>query len=963
MALATRRLPGIRIDVSPPASAETLPRMDVAVFVGFASTGPLHVPVVVESVAQYAAVFGPDAPLAWDESRGETVLAHLGPTVRAFFSNGGSRCWVIRVARSATSEAVRRRVDASALIGAKGIATTNTFSIPGVLSLPAGAGDIAAARAEAICEGSWSDGLRVSSALSVRSFSIDSYAPDASSPSMRFTFRTRIGLRASDLIDVSDTSDANRYAIVDGVRASSDPGGAYDVSATMCAAFERLVAVGSPVFVLAGDATVSGFPTPVRATLFPAPDAEMASRMHFESPVTSTLERGQWARWTDGADVVWLRMDEIAREAAFEGSPPEMSSTSILATVTGPAWRELGAAPPMGVGAIRQGHVLSLDLRVGSNDRDFRLSGVGLTPLHVAAWWNLSNDVALYAPSSSLGASRSTRVIAGDVPRFPLAPTMGDTERAWLPLGVEPVFGAALAPEPARFTALERDGLADFGGELFLDPELGNTPVQTLPELSDNIRFIRDDARPLLGIHAALSIGAGGLFNEASLLAIPDAVHLGWYPRPLADVHVPRPTPMDAPPQWRTHRGACVASDSTPLTGPDFGEFLDCDTRALKTPSLDGPDAPVAPGSYLLSWDDAEPGGEYVVLEATQDDFSDAREIYRGSDVQFVAFTEREGVYFYRVVVNVGDERSDGSNVIAVTVRTNDWLQRRPADADATLEGEWLAVHRAALRLAGASGELFVVLSMPRHFRTEQALRYAQRLRAVRQPPGEADAAALGFTEARSLSYGALYFPWLQASAGAAARTPRLVPADGVATGVLAARARQRGAWVAPANEPLKDVVALTPLIPQGDWQVLQDAQVNLLRSDPRGLFALSADTLSLEEDVRPINVRRLMTLLRRMALRKGSNYVFEPNGPTLRRAVQRSFGELLTDMFRRGAFAGATAAQSFRVVTDDTINSTYDNDQGRFFVELRVAPAVPMRFLSVRLTQSGERLTVIEEL
>jgi len=136
---------------------------------------------------------------------------------------------------------------------------------------------------------------------------------------------------------------------------------------------------------------------------------------------------------------------------------------------------------------------------------------------------------------------------------------------------------------------------------------------------------------------------------------------------------------------------------------------------------------------------------------------------------------------------------------------------------------------------------------------------------------------------------------------------------------VLAGRASRRGAWIAPANEPLKDVVALAPVVASTDRQALQDAQINRLRADPRGLMALSADTLALDADVelRPINVRRLMILLRRLALRRGTTYVFEPNGPTLRRAVQRSFNELLTDLFRRGAFAGATPEQSFRVVTD----------------------------------------------
>ena len=86
--LTTRRLPGIRFEAQPPALAESLPRMDVAVFVGFAASGPLNMPVAVEDAAQFAAVFGEDAPLVWDRQRGETVYAYLAPAVRAFFRNG-----------------------------------------------------------------------------------------------------------------------------------------------------------------------------------------------------------------------------------------------------------------------------------------------------------------------------------------------------------------------------------------------------------------------------------------------------------------------------------------------------------------------------------------------------------------------------------------------------------------------------------------------------------------------------------------------------------------------------------------------------------------------------------------------------------------------------------------------------------------------------------------------------------
>jgi phage tail sheath protein FI len=78
---------------------------------------------------------------------------------------------------------------------------------------------------------------------------------------------------------------------------------------------------------------------------------------------------------------------------------------------------------------------------------------------------------------------------------------------------------------------------------------------------------------------------------------------------------------------------------------------------------------------------------------------------------------------------------------------------------------------------------------------------------------------------------------------------------------------------------------------------------------------------------------------------------------------VQRGFEILLTDLFRRGAFAGAVAESSFRVVTDGTINTQRDADAARLLVELRVAPSLPMRFVGVLLAQSGARLTVSEEL
>src|SRR5947209_6709295 len=92
-----RRLPGFAFETVAPPVAETLPRMDIAVFVGFAASGPPHIPVAVEDAAQFREIFGDDLNLAFDVETQAPVAANLGPAVRSFFRNGGIRCWIIRV--------------------------------------------------------------------------------------------------------------------------------------------------------------------------------------------------------------------------------------------------------------------------------------------------------------------------------------------------------------------------------------------------------------------------------------------------------------------------------------------------------------------------------------------------------------------------------------------------------------------------------------------------------------------------------------------------------------------------------------------------------------------------------------------------------------------------------------------------------------------------------------------------
>lgn len=69
-----------------------MPRTDIAGFVGIAERGDVNTPTRIESPAQFTSTFGQALP-----------GAYLAGAVEAFFANGGTTCWIVRVANPDTS--------------------------------------------------------------------------------------------------------------------------------------------------------------------------------------------------------------------------------------------------------------------------------------------------------------------------------------------------------------------------------------------------------------------------------------------------------------------------------------------------------------------------------------------------------------------------------------------------------------------------------------------------------------------------------------------------------------------------------------------------------------------------------------------------------------------------------------------------------------------------------------------
>jgi Phage tail sheath C-terminal domain len=587
-------------------------------------------------------------------------------------------------------------------------------------------------------------------------------------------------------------------------------------------------------------------------------------------------------------------------------------------------------------------------------------------------------DVALFVGLASRGEANKPVVLedVGDFERIfgPDLALAWDAERG-------EVVRSELGPAVRAFFAaggrrcwvvrVECPTLAEFSSAVFLDQALKDKLLYEIESQANFIQYEAFDFRTLTGLHLALTL------DEVTLVAVPDSIHR-------------RALPSVADP--------LAAVVSQPLPSRDWAQFTACQMGGLATPQLELKKLE-NPNKFELSWSlpNAAKNVLFVLEEASNPDFLEAVVIARSQARGLVISNQANGDFFYRVRAELpstsgaAQVTSAWSNGLAVRIHVAGLPVLEPVEAyshDALLD-----VHLALLRVCAVRGDLFAVLSLPAHQHVSEAKEYVARLRslsAIRKAaaPKPSLVPALSVGEERALSFGAVYHPWLIGlETGDARSTLRKNPPDGAMLGIFAAQARDRGAWVAPSNQALRNVLALEPegfaasfrldgLGGRLESQVAEldqpapagmdlfEANINVIAREPQGVLTLTAMTLSDDPDWRQINVRRLFCLLRRLAVRIGNELVFEPNNGALRRAVQRRFEAIFERLFNAGAFAGRTPEQAFRVLTGlETVglNTPASVDQGRLFVDLCVAPSHPLEFLTVRLLQTGDRINLEE--
>jgi phage tail sheath protein FI len=215
---------------------------------------------------------------------------------------------------------------------------------------------------------------------------------------------------------------------------------------------------------------------------------------------------------------------------------------------------------------------------------------------------------------------------------------------------------------------------------------------------------------------------------------------------------------------------------------------------------------------------------------------------------------------------------------------------------------------------------------------------------------GTGDFAGNGFNS----SYAALYYPWIITTDPLTGGN-KLVPPSGAVVGTYSATDVTRGVHKAPAgiiDGNLNAASGIERQTTQGEQELLNPAQINVIRAFPSGITVWGARTLSADPQWRYINVRRLLLFIEESIENGTQSVVFEPNTRELWARVRRDVTAFLTIVWQSGALFGSTPEEAFFVQVNDENNPPEVRALGRLVIDVGVAPVKPAEFVIFRIAQ-----------
>jgi uncharacterized protein len=204
----------------------------------------------------------------------------------------------------------------------------------------------------------------------------------------------------------------------------------------------------------------------------------------------------------------------------------------------------------------------------------------------------------------------------------------------------------------------------------------------------------------------------------------------------------------------------------------------------------------------------------------------------------------------------------------------------------------------------------------------------------------------------------AMYFPNVTATDPLTGVPATYAPCGAVA-GAWASTDSTRGVWKAPAGTSASLPTGMLPavLMTDDDNGELNPLGLNCLRNFPViGPVVWGARTLQgadvAESQWKYIPVRRTALYIEESLYRGTKWVVFEPNAEPLWASIRLSVGAFMAGLYRQGAFAGSTPAQSYLVKCDAENNPPDQVALGIVNILVGFAPLYPAEFVLISIEQ-----------
>jgi phage tail sheath protein FI len=211
--------------------------------------------------------------------------------------------------------------------------------------------------------------------------------------------------------------------------------------------------------------------------------------------------------------------------------------------------------------------------------------------------------------------------------------------------------------------------------------------------------------------------------------------------------------------------------------------------------------------------------------------------------------------------------------------------------------------------------------------------------------------------------HAAVYWPRIKVNPDG---SPRFIDSSGTIAGIMARIDSNRGVWKAPAGleADLRGVLGVEVAMSDPENGQINPQAVNAIRVFPNGVVSWGARTVdgfdnSGDDDFKYIPVRRFELFIEESLVRGLKFAVFEPNDEPLWAQIRTAVGAFMNNLFRQGAFAGATARDAYFVKVDSETTTQNDINLGIVNVIVGFAPLKPAEFVVISIKQQAGQVQV----